>query len=173
MFSFTEIQALCATFSVFFQEFLTLKSCTCSTGATGMGPPAAGLAATWAAGLATLLVKGLARDLAALAGWWLRELGWVVGVLAHGGETSVLYGHSHASPQCQSAQRVMDRTLYHVEHFRFSQFQPWMSIILTCTHLVLLSISNFSGAVLCLSRFWARQSVVLTTGGPQRGGRGG
>ena len=35
-------------------------------GATGMGSPAAGLAATWAAGLAALLVEGLARGLAAL-----------------------------------------------------------------------------------------------------------
>ena len=51
---------------VFWREYLTLKSCTCSTGATGMGFPAADLAATWAAGLAALLVEGLARGLAAL-----------------------------------------------------------------------------------------------------------
>ena len=54
----------------FWQEYLTLKSCTCSTGARGMASPAAGwaagLAATWAAGLAALLVEGLARGLAAL-----------------------------------------------------------------------------------------------------------
>ena len=55
---------------LFWQEYLTLKSCRCSTGATGIGSPAAnwaaGLAATWAAGLAALLVEGLARGLAAL-----------------------------------------------------------------------------------------------------------
>ena len=50
----------------FFWRELTLKSCTCSTGATGMGSPAAGLAATWAACLAALLVEGLARGWAAL-----------------------------------------------------------------------------------------------------------
>ena len=54
----------------FWWGHLTLKSCTCSTGATGMGSSsaglAAGLAATWAAGLAALLVEGLARGLAAL-----------------------------------------------------------------------------------------------------------
>ena len=53
-------------------------------------------------------------------------------------------------------------TLYHAEHFSFSQFQPWMSIILTRTHLVLLSISNVAGAVLCLPR--VPQSVVPTSG---------
>ena len=50
----------------FWREYLTLKSCICSTGATGMGSPAAGLAVTWTAGLAALLVEGLARGLAAL-----------------------------------------------------------------------------------------------------------
>ena len=54
----------------FWREYLTLKSCTCSTGVTGMGSPAAGwaagLAATWAAGLAALLVEALARGLVAL-----------------------------------------------------------------------------------------------------------
>ena len=48
----------------FWQEYLTLKSCTCSTGATRMSSPAADLAATWAAGLAALLVEGLAAGLA-------------------------------------------------------------------------------------------------------------
>ena len=37
-------------------------------------------------------------------------------------------------------------------------------MILTRTLLVLLSISNVQMAVLCLPRFWAPQSVVLTTG---------
>ena len=53
---------IASVYHFFWQEFLTLKSCTCSTGATGatgMGSPAAGwaagLAATWAAGLAALL----------------------------------------------------------------------------------------------------------------------
>ena len=50
------------------------------------------------------------------------------------------------------------------EHFSFLQFQPWMSLILTRSHLVLLAIFNIQGAVLCLLRFWAPQSVVLTTG---------
>ena len=104
----TQKLALCATF--FWWEYLTLKSCTCSTGATGIGAPAAGLAATQAAGLAALLVEGSARGWAALGaglaggpcgkqlwqvafpltGWGPRELGWVVGVLAHGRRTSVL-----------------------------------------------------------------------------------
>ena len=35
-----------------------------------MGSPAAGLAATWASGLAALLVEGLARSLAALGAGW-------------------------------------------------------------------------------------------------------
>ena len=48
------------------REYLTLKSCTCSTGATGTGSPAAGWAAGLAATLAALLVQGLAPDLAAL-----------------------------------------------------------------------------------------------------------
>ena len=50
----------------FWREYLTLKRCTCSTGATGMGSPATDPGATWAAGLAALLVKGLARGLATL-----------------------------------------------------------------------------------------------------------
>ena len=77
----------------FWREYLTLKSCTYSTGATGMGSPAAGwaagLAATLAAGLAALLVESLARGLAASAqpafsvlGWGPRELQWVVWALA-------------------------------------------------------------------------------------------
>ena len=45
----------------------------------------------------------------------------------------------------------------------FSQFQPCMCVILTHTHLLLLSISNLKLAVLCLPRFWAPQSMVLTT----------
>ena len=45
-----------------------------------------------------------------------------------------------------------------------TQFQPWMLIILTCNQPVLLSICNIQGAVLCLPRFWALQSVVLATG---------
>ena len=56
------------------RDYLTLKSCTCSTRATRMGSPAAGwaagLAATWAAGLAALLVEGLARGLAAWEQAW-------------------------------------------------------------------------------------------------------
>ena len=59
----SEIGSVC---HFFWREYLTLKSCTCSTGATRMGSPAADLAATWAAGLAALLVEGLARGLAAL-----------------------------------------------------------------------------------------------------------
>ena len=42
------------------------------------------------------------------------------------------------------------------------QFQPWTWIILTRTHLVLLSTSNVPWAVLCLPRFWPPQNVVLT-----------
>ena len=38
-----------------------------------------------------------------------------------------------------------------------------MLFILTHTQLVLLSISNVQGVVLCLPRFWASQSAVLTT----------
>ena len=41
----------------------------------------------------------------------------------------------------------------------FSQLQPWMLIILTCTHLVLLSISN-EGSVM-LAKILPPQSVVL------------
>ena len=44
------------------------------------------------------------------------------------------------------------------------QFQPWMSIILTCTQLVLLSISNVQGAVLCLPRFWAPSERAVDYG---------
>ena len=58
----------------FWREYLTLKSCTCSTGVTRMGSPAADLAATWAAGLAALLVEGLARRLAALGAGLARGL---------------------------------------------------------------------------------------------------
>ena len=53
----------------FRREYFTLKSCTCPTGATGMGSPATGLAAslaaTWAAGLAACL-EGLAGHFASL-----------------------------------------------------------------------------------------------------------
>ena len=62
------------------------------------------------------------------------------------------------------ASKALHCTLYHVEHFSFSQFQPWMLKILTHTHLVLLSTSNVLGAVLWLPRFWASQSAVLITG---------
>ena len=50
----------------FGREYLTLKGCTCSTGATGMGSLIADLAANWAAGLAAIFVEGLAPGLAAL-----------------------------------------------------------------------------------------------------------
>ena len=66
------IQAYSETGSVcnFLWRDLTWKSCTCSTGATGMGSLASGLAtglaATFAPGLAALLVEGLARGLVAL-----------------------------------------------------------------------------------------------------------
>ena len=53
------------------------------------------------------------------------------------------------------ASKALHYPLYHAEHFRFPQFQPWMLIILTRTQLVLLSISNILGAVLCLPRLWA------------------
>ena len=62
------------------------------------------------------------------------------------------------------ASQALHCVLYHAEHFHFSQFQPLMLIILTHTHLVLLSISNVLGAVECLPRILAPQSVVLTTG---------
>ena len=55
-------------------------------------------------------------------------------------------------------------TVYFADHFSFSQFPPWMLMILTCTQLVLLSISNVLVAVWCLPRFWTPQSAVLTTG---------
>ena len=61
------------------------------------------------------------------------------------------------------ASKAVHCTLYHAEHFSFVQFQPWMLIILTHTRLVLLLISNVLGALLCLPRFWAPQSAVLTT----------
>ena len=48
----------------FWREYLTLKSCKCSTGATGLGSPAAGLAA----GLAALVVEGLALGTRLAAG---------------------------------------------------------------------------------------------------------
>ena len=62
------------------------------------------------------------------------------------------------------ASKALHCALYHAEHFFSSQLQPWMLIILTCTQLVLLSISNVLVAVLCLSRFWAPRSAMLTTG---------
>ena len=37
-------------------------------------------------------------------------------------------------------------------------------MILTRTLLVVLSVANVQIALLCLPRFWAPQSVVLTTG---------
>ena len=60
---------------------------------------------------------------------------------------------------------IQGTTLYPVScrTLSFSQCHPWMSIILTRTHLVLLSISHVQEAVLCLPRFWTPQSVVLTT----------
>ena len=48
-----------------------------------------------------------------LTSWRLRELGWVVGVLAHGGRTLVREGHSHASPQCQSAHMLWTGSQHH------------------------------------------------------------
>ena len=55
-------------------DFEELQSYTCSTGATGMGSPAAGLAAglaaNWTADLAALMVDGLAQDLGALGTSW-------------------------------------------------------------------------------------------------------
>ena len=56
VFKSTDRQALCATFLV----HLTLKSCTCSTWATGMGSPVASLAATLVAGLTAFLAEALA-----------------------------------------------------------------------------------------------------------------
>ena len=50
------------------------------------------------------------------------------------------------------ASKALQRTLYYTEHFSVSQFQPRMLIILTRTQLVLMSISNLLGAVLCLPR---------------------
>ena len=50
-------------------------------------------------------------------------------------------------------------TLYHAEHFSVSQFQPWMLIILTRTQLVLFSISNLLGALLCLPRLCLPQGL--------------
>ena len=47
---------------------------------------------------------------------------------------------------------------------QFLAMSAMNGIILTHTHLVLLSISNFLRAVLCLPRFWDPQSVVLTSG---------
>ena len=41
--------------------------------------------------------------------------------------------------------KVLHCTLYLAEHFIFLQMQPWMLVILTCTQLVLLSISNVQG----------------------------
>ena len=56
----------------FWCKYLTSKSCTCPTGATGMGSAAVGLAAglvaTLVAGVAALLAEGLARGLAAALG---------------------------------------------------------------------------------------------------------
>ena len=49
---------------LFRRKDLTLKSCTHFTVATGESSPAAGLAATWGANLAALVVEGLARVLA-------------------------------------------------------------------------------------------------------------
>ena len=57
-------------------------------------------------------------------------------------------------------------TLYHAEHFSVLQFQPWMLIILTRTQLVLLSISNVLGAVLCLPRLCLPQGLEPTAKPP-------
>ena len=57
------------------------------------------------------------------------------------------------------ASKALHRTPRHAEHFSFSQFQPWMLIILTRTQLVLLSVSNVLGAVLCLPRLRLPQGL--------------
>jgi hypothetical protein len=49
-----------------------------------------------------------------------------------------------------------------------SQFQPWMLIVLTRTQLVLLSISNLLGAVLCLSRLCLPQGLEPTAKPPAK-----
>ena len=57
------------------------------------------------------------------------------------------------------APKALHRTPCHGEHFSVSQFQPWMLIVLTRTQLVLLSISNLLGAVLCLPRLRLPQGL--------------
>ena len=57
------------------------------------------------------------------------------------------------------ASKALHRTLYHAEHFSFSQFQSSNLIILARTQLVLLSISNVLGAVLCLPKLWLPQGL--------------
>ena len=61
---------------------------------------------------------------------------------------------------CTCIACIQGTTLYpeSCRRLSFSQFQPWILIPLTCTQLVLLSISNVQVAVLCLPRFWAPQS---------------
>ena len=64
------------------------------------------------------------------------------------------------------ASKALHRTLYHAEHFRFPQFQPWMLITLTHTQLVLVSISILLGAVLCLPRLCLPQGLEPTAKPP-------
>jgi len=66
------------------------------------------------------------------------------------------------------ASKALHRTLYHAEHFSVSQFQPRMLIILTRTQLVLLSISNLLGAVLCLPRLCLPQGLEPTAKPPAK-----
>ena len=66
------------------------------------------------------------------------------------------------------ASNPLHRTLYHAEHFSASQCQPWMLIILTRTQLVLLSISNLLGAVLCLPRLCLPQGLQPTAKPPAK-----
>ena len=66
------------------------------------------------------------------------------------------------------ASMALHCTLYHAEHFSFSQFQPWMLIIWTRTQLVLLSISNLLGAVLCLPRLCSPQGLEPTAKPPAK-----
>ena len=66
------------------------------------------------------------------------------------------------------ASKAPRRTPYHAEHFSVSQFQPWMLIILPRTQLVLLSISNLLGAVLCLLRLCLPQGLEPTAKPPAK-----
>ena len=66
------------------------------------------------------------------------------------------------------ASKALHHTLYHAEHFSVSQFQPWIMIILTCTQLVLLSISHLLGAVFCLPRLCLSQGLEPTAKPPAK-----